>query len=128
VLGRVAFAFGHPPSLLGCTKKSGSPSCPHRRQLCIQEHARRRCGCRQASSAVIELKVLVDRTAEKVRAAERRAKGTAIGQRESDDALRMFRVAAEDLQSADFEAALFHARARTQAAIASLSIGHGRQT
>jgi hypothetical protein len=81
---------------------------------------------RQASSAVIELKVLVDRTAEKVRAAERQAIGTAIGQREGDDALRMFRVAAEDLQSANFEAALLQARAKTQAAIASLSIGRER--
>jgi len=81
---------------------------------------------RQASSAVIELKVLVDRTAKKVRAAERQAIGTAIGQREGDDALRMFRVAAEDLQSADFEAALLQARAKTQAAIASLSIGRER--
>ena len=81
---------------------------------------------RQASSAVIELKVLVDRTAEKVRAAERQAIGTAIGQREGDDALRMFRVAAEDLQSANFEAALLQARAKTQAAIASLSTGRER--
>ena len=81
---------------------------------------------RQASSAVIELKVLVDRTAEKVRAAERQAIGTAIGQREGDDALRMFRVAAEDLRSANFEAALLQARAKTQAAIASLSIGRER--
>ena len=68
----------------------------------------------------------MDRTAEKVRAAERQAIGTAIGQRESDDALRMFRVAAEDLQSADFEAALLQARATTQAAIATLSIGRER--
>jgi hypothetical protein len=81
---------------------------------------------RQASSAVIELKVLVDRTAKKVRTAERQAIGTAIGQREGDDAFRMFRVAAEDLQSADFEAALLQARAKTQAAIASLSIGRER--
>ena len=81
---------------------------------------------RQASSAVMELKVLVERTAERVRAAERQAIGTAIGQREGDDALRMFRVAAEDLQSADFEAALVQARATTQAAIAGLSIGRER--
>jgi hypothetical protein len=81
---------------------------------------------RQASSAVIELKVLVDRTAEKIRAAERQAIGTAIGQPEGDDALRMFRGAAEDLQSADFEAALLQARAKTRAAIASLSIGRER--
>ncbi len=45
---------------------------------------------------------------------------------EGDDALIMFRVAAEDLQSADFEAALLQARAKTQAAIACLSIGRGR--
>jgi hypothetical protein len=80
---------------------------------------------RQASSAVIELKVRVDRTAEMVRAAEREAIGTAIGQRENDDALIMFRVAAEDLQSADFEAALLQARAKTLAAIARLSMGRG---
>ena len=81
---------------------------------------------RQASSAVIELKILVDRTAETVRAAERKAIGTAIGQREGDDALRIFRLAAQDLQSADFEAALLQARAKTQAAVASLSIGRER--
>jgi myo-inositol catabolism protein IolC len=78
---------------------------------------------REASSAVIELKVLVDRTAEKVRAAERHAIGMAIGQREGDDALTMFRIAAEDLHSADFETALAQARTKTQAALARLSTG-----
>jgi hypothetical protein len=81
---------------------------------------------RQASSAVIALKVLVDRTVEKVRAAERQAIGPAIGQRVDNDALRMFRLTAEDLQSADFDAALLQARAKTQAAIEVLSIGRER--
>jgi hypothetical protein len=77
----------------------------------------------EASSAVIELKALVDRAAEKVRAAERQAIGTAIGQWEGDGALIMFRIAAEDLQSADFETALAQARAKTQAALARLGTG-----
>jgi hypothetical protein len=78
---------------------------------------------REASSAIIELKALVDRTVEKVRAAERQAIGMAIGQWEGDDALIMFRIAAEDLRSADFETALAQARDKTQAALARLSTG-----
>jgi hypothetical protein len=76
---------------------------------------------REASSALLELKDLVDRTTEKVRAAERQAIGMAIGRHEGGEALAMFRRVAEALQSADFEVALSQARAKMQAAFARLS-------
>jgi hypothetical protein len=81
---------------------------------------------REASLALMEFKTMVDSTAERVRAAERQAIGMAIGRREEDDALTMIRAAAEALQSADFDAALCRARAKTQVALARLSAGRAQ--
>jgi tRNA C32,U32 (ribose-2'-O)-methylase TrmJ len=81
---------------------------------------------REASSALLELKDLVDRTAENVRTAERQAIGMAIGRHEGVEALAVFRGVADALQSADFEAALSQARAKMQAAFARLSQGQAQ--
>ncbi len=75
---------------------------------------------REASSALIELKLIVDRTAEAVRAAEREAVGMAIGNHPGNDPLTLLRAVAQSLDT-DLGPALSQAKAKTQAALQQLS-------
>jgi len=73
---------------------------------------------RDAHSAVMDLKKLVDRVAEEVREAELETTGLAIRGWNSGDPLTTLRAAAETLRSPEFESALLEARAKTETAFA----------
>jgi adenylosuccinate synthase len=74
---------------------------------------------RDAHLALLDLKRLVDRATEKIRAAELGTVGLGIGRSQGDDPLATLRIAAETLRSPDFEAAISQARAKTDTAVAS---------
>jgi hypothetical protein len=72
---------------------------------------------RDARAALLELKTLVDRAAEKISVAERETVGVAIGHGRNEDPLRTLRDAADALQSARFEAAVSLAKEKMQTAV-----------
>ena len=72
---------------------------------------------RDAHLALLDLKRLVDSTAERIRAAELQSVGAALGSPPTDDPLRALRIAADTLRSSDFEAAVSQARAKTEYAV-----------
>jgi hypothetical protein len=72
---------------------------------------------RDAHVALAELKILVDRTAEKLRIAERETVGVAIGRGQEENPLRTLQDAAETLQSPNFEAAVSLAKEKMQSAL-----------
>jgi hypothetical protein len=72
---------------------------------------------RDAHVALAELKILVDRTAEKLRAAERETVGVAIGRGPDENPLRTLQDAADTLQSPNFEAAVSLAKEKMQSAL-----------
>jgi len=72
---------------------------------------------RDAHVALAELKILVDRTAEKLRAAERETVGVAIGRGLDENPLRTLQDAADTLQSPNFEAAVSLAKEKMQSAL-----------
>ena len=72
---------------------------------------------RDAHLALADLKILVDRAAEKLRVAERETVGIAIGYRQDEDPLRTLRDAADALQSPKFEAAVSLAKEKMQSAL-----------
>lgn len=72
---------------------------------------------RDAHVALNELKMLVDRAAERLRVAERETVGVAIGHSHNEDPLRTLRDAAEALQSPKFEAAVSLAKEKMQTAV-----------
>jgi hypothetical protein len=72
---------------------------------------------RDAHVALAELKILVDRTAEKLRAAERETVGVAIGRGLDENPLRTLQDAADTLQSPNFEAAVLLAKEKMQSAL-----------
>ena len=72
---------------------------------------------RDAHLALLDLKRLVDTTAERIRAAELQSVGAALGSPRTDDPLRTLRMAADTLRSSDFEAAVSQARAKTEYAV-----------
>lgn len=73
---------------------------------------------RDAYSAFLELKHLIEQATEQMREAEREAVGLAIGKFPTADPLRPLKVAALALQSPAFEAAVSPARAKTETALA----------
>ena len=72
---------------------------------------------RDAHVALTELKILVDRAAERLRVAERESVGLAIGHSHNEDPLRTLRDAADALQSPKFEAAVSLAKEKMQVAV-----------
>jgi hypothetical protein len=72
---------------------------------------------RDARTALLELKILVDNAAEKIRAAERESVGIAIGRPRHENPLRTLRDASDALQSPNFEAAISLAREKMQTAV-----------
>jgi len=74
---------------------------------------------RDAHSALLDLKRIVDSTVEKIRAAELQSVGAALGSPRTDDPLSTLRMAAEALRSADFETAVSQARSKTECAVSS---------
>jgi hypothetical protein len=72
---------------------------------------------RDARTALLELKILVDNAAEKIRVAERESVGIAIGHPQHENPLRTLRDAADALQSPDFEAAISLAKEKMQTAV-----------
>jgi hypothetical protein len=72
---------------------------------------------RDAHVAVLDLKKLVDSSAQRIRIAERETVGVAIGRRLGDDPLRTLRDASETLQSPNFEAAVWLAREKMRTAV-----------
>jgi hypothetical protein len=72
---------------------------------------------RDAHVALAELKILVDRTAEKLRVAERETVGVAIGRGLDENPLRTLQDAADTLQSPNFEAAVLLAKEKMQSAL-----------
>ena len=72
---------------------------------------------RDAHLALADLKILVDRAAEKLRVAERETVGIAIGHSQDEDPLRTLRDAADALQSPKFEAAVSLAKEKMQSAL-----------
>jgi len=72
---------------------------------------------RDAHVALAELKILVDRTAEKLRVAERETVGVAIGRGLDENPLRTLQAAADTLQSPNFEAAVSLAKEKMQSAL-----------
>lgn len=72
---------------------------------------------RDARTALLELKILVDNAAEKIRAAERESVGIAIGRSQHENPLRALRDAADALQSPNFEAAISLAKEKMQTAV-----------
>jgi hypothetical protein len=72
---------------------------------------------RDARTALMELKILVDEAAEKIRVAERESVGVAIGHLKDEDPLRTLRDAADALQSPNFEAAVSLAKEKMQTAV-----------
>ena len=73
---------------------------------------------REAHSALLDLKTLVDSVTDKIHAAELEAVGLAVGHRQGADPLRMLRIAAETLRSPNFEAAISQARVKMETAVA----------
>ena len=74
---------------------------------------------RDARTALLNLKRLVDTAAEKVRVAERESVGVAIGRQGGDDPLKTLQDAAETLRSPNFEAAVSAVREKMQTAVNS---------
>jgi hypothetical protein len=72
---------------------------------------------RDAHVALAELKILVDRAAEKLRTAERETIGVAIGHAQDENPLRTLQDAADALQSPNFEAAVLLAKEKMQSAL-----------
>jgi len=72
---------------------------------------------RDAHSALLDLKRIVDSTVEKIRAAELQSVGAALGSPRTDDPLSILRMAAEALRSSDFETAVSQARTKTECAV-----------
>ena len=72
---------------------------------------------RDAHLALLDLKRLVDSTAERIRAAELQSVGSALGSPRTDEPLRTLRRAADTLRFSDFEAAVSQARAKTEYAV-----------
>jgi hypothetical protein len=72
---------------------------------------------RDARTALLELKLLVDIAAEKIRAAECESVGIAIGRPQQENPLRTLRDAADALQSPNFEAAISLAKQKMQTAV-----------
>jgi hypothetical protein len=73
---------------------------------------------RDAYSAFLELKHVVEQATEQMHEAEREAVGLAIGKSPTADPLRPLKAAALALQSPEFEAAVSEARAKTETAMA----------
>jgi hypothetical protein len=72
---------------------------------------------RDAHSALLDLKRIVDSAVEKTRAAELQSVGAALGAARTDDPLSILRTAAEALRSSDFETAVSQARTKTECAL-----------
>ena len=72
---------------------------------------------RDARTALMELKILVDNATEKIRVAERESVGVAIGHPQHENPLRTLRDAADALQSPNFEAAISLAKEKMQTAV-----------
>jgi hypothetical protein len=73
---------------------------------------------RDAYSAMLDLKKLVDGAVEKSRRAEVEAVGLAIGRSRGNDALGPLQMAVDTLRSPDFEAAVAGARTKMETAVA----------
>jgi len=73
---------------------------------------------REARLALLELKILVDSTAEKIHAAELEAVGLAVGHSQGCDPLKTLRIAVEALRSPNFEAAISEVRTKMETAVA----------
>ena len=73
---------------------------------------------REAHSALLDLKKLVDTATETIHAAEIEIVGLAIGHKQSGDPLQTLRTAAETLRSPNFEATILEARAKMATAAA----------
>jgi len=69
---------------------------------------------REARLALLEVKTLVDSTAEKIHAAELEA----VGHPQGCDPLKTLRIAAEALQAPNFEAAISQVRSKLETAVA----------
>ena len=74
---------------------------------------------RDAHSAMLDLKRIVDSATERVHAAEFETTGLAIGRSHVNDPLKTLRLAAETLRSSDFEAAVSEAIAKMETAVSS---------
>lgn len=81
---------------------------------------------RDAHTALLELKNLVDNATQKIRAAELEIVGLAIGRTKAQDPLRALRAAAQSLQSPALDAAISEARTKVNDVVA-LQINGGNQ-
>lgn len=73
---------------------------------------------RDAHSALLDLKKLVDSATQNIHLAELETVGLAVGNLQGKDALNTLRTAAETLRCPDFDAALSQARDKIAAAVA----------
>ena len=73
---------------------------------------------RDAYSALLALRNLVDQATEQMHEAEREAVGLAIGSSQKTNPLQTLKVVAQALQSPAFEAAVSEARTKTETAMA----------
>jgi hypothetical protein len=73
---------------------------------------------REAHSALLELRAMVETAAKKVHAAEFEAARMAIGGREAEPLLTPLQSAADSLRSPSFEAAVAQARDKVEVALA----------
>jgi hypothetical protein len=72
---------------------------------------------RDAHSAILDLKNVVDGVAREIHAAELETVGLAVGHSQGKDALKLLRTAAETLRSADFDAIVTQARSKIETAV-----------
>jgi hypothetical protein len=73
---------------------------------------------REAHLALLNLKSLIERAAEKTRAAGFETAGMAVSPHPTGDPLRTLKVAADTLRSEDFESALAEAKKKVEDALA----------
>jgi hypothetical protein len=75
---------------------------------------------REAYSALLHVKTLVESASNDIREAERETVGLAIDREQRDDPVTALRSATETLQSPEFQAAISEARAKIETAVSCL--------